>query len=279
MRVVTLDTVPFHALAYTVGSAMTATLPFLRATVNALPDGLEAIIATGDLQGVVRGAGDARSEKLLGEAVAAELSVLRSRGELPPKEKTAVLLTGDLQPSADVDDVRRVWFALGETCRWVAGVAGNHDAFGCEPRGTEVWESLGRPNLHFFDDRVEPIGSVLIAGFSGTIGYPGEPWARTEPEFTAALGRLAARSPDLLLSHDGPNVAGTELAGWPSVRRALEAAAPTLLFRGHDPWPTPLATLSNGTQVVNVEGRVVVLTQGAGERGDGWPCGGRRHRG
>jgi hypothetical protein len=45
------------------------------------------------------------------------------------------------------------------------------------------------------------------------------------------------------------------------VRHALEAAPPTLLVRGHDHWPVPLATLANGTQVLNVEGRVVVMTR------------------
>jgi hypothetical protein len=32
-----------------------------------------------------------------------------------------------------------------------------------------------------------------------------------------------------------------------------------LLIRGHDDWPDPMAELVNGTQILNVEGRVVVL--------------------
>jgi 3',5'-cyclic-AMP phosphodiesterase len=262
MRVTSLDPDPFHGMAYTVGSAISATLPFLRGAVDALPDGFEAIVAMGDLQGVVPGGAGSASETLLGEAVAAEMVRLRGRGELPPREMTAVLLTGDLQPSAGVDDVRRVWFAMGEVSRWVAGVAGNHDVFGSDPRDTDAAANFSGMNLHFFDDRIEQIGEVLIGGLSGIVGIPGEPWVRTESEFAAAMARLADRRPDLLVSHDGPN-AGTALAGWPSVRRVLESAPPTLLFRGHDPWSTPLATLANGTQVVNAEGRVVVLTGGA----------------
>jgi hypothetical protein len=76
--------------------------------------------------------------------------------------------------------------------------------------------------------------------------------------------QLAAAGLDILVSHDGPNVEGTDLPGWPSVRRTLESSPATLVIRGHDHWPTPLATLANGTQVLNVEGRVCVLTRPSG---------------
>lgn len=240
---------------------MLAALPFVHGRVDSLPDGLEALVATGDLQGVERAESGASSERLLGEALAAELSTLRARGVLPKMENIAVLLTGDLQPSAGQDDVRTVWRSLGEICRWVAGVAGNHDTFGGDPTNTNVSASLDRPNLYYLDERMERIGSLRIAGLSGIIGNSCETWVRSEAEYTAAAERLMRDRPDLLLLHDGPNVAGTMFPGWPSVRQVLEAAEPCVVFRGHDAWPTTLATLSNGTQVVNVEGRVVVLTR------------------
>lgn len=260
MRIITVDPTPFHHISYSVGPSMAA-LPFIYGRVDSLPDGLEALVATGDLQGVVYMEDGQRSERLLGEVLAAELSTLRTRGMLPTIEKTAMLLTGDLQPSADADDVRPVWRSIGSICRWVAGVAGNHDAFGSERANADVLASLDRPNLHFLDDCIERIGSLNIAGLSGIIGNPGEPWVRSEGEFTAAIERLMNNCPDLLLLHDGPNVTRTKLPGWPSVREVLEAAEPCVVFRGHDAWPTALATLCNGTQVVNVEGRVLVLTQ------------------
>ncbi len=184
------------------------------------------------------------------------------RGELPPREKTAVIVAGDLQPRADEADVRAVWFALGDVCRWVAGVAGNHDAFGDAKSAGEARLALDRSDLHFLDETIVSIDGLSIGGISGAVGRPGDLWARTEKEFAAALARLANRGLDLLISHDGPNVAGTTLAGWPSVRLALESAPRTLVIRGHDPWPTPLAMLGNGTQVLNVEGCVFVLSRG-----------------
>jgi hypothetical protein len=180
---------------------------------------------------------------------------------LPPKEKTAVLLVGDLGPDADEGDVRSVWFALADACRWVAGVAGNHDAFGqCTSVG-DARIALGRPELHLLDESLVKLDGLTIGGLSGIISNSDGAWIRSESDFVAAMARLAQQGPDLLISHDGPNVAGTALSGWPSVRRALEAAPPTLLIRGHDAWRTPLATLANGTQILNVEGRVVVLVR------------------
>lgn len=263
MHVVALDPEPFHQLRYIVDSAFVAKLPFIRAKVDSLPEGVEAIVATGDLQGVVSRDGS-RPEILLGEALAAELGMLRDRGELPAKEKTAILLTGDLQPSADVGDVSGVWQRLGEAGRWVAGVAGNHDAFGPDMQDAHGQSFPDLPNLHLFDERLDQIDGLLIGGLSGIVGSSAAPGVRLEPDFAAAMARLAALRPAVLLSHDGPTVAGTQLSGWPGVRRALEDAPATLLFRGHDPWPISLATLSNGTQVVNVEGRVMILTRDLG---------------
>ena len=77
---------------------------------------------------------------------------------------------------------------------------------------------------------------------------------KIEPSVLNCLERC-----DLLVLHDGPNVAGTDLPGWPSIRHVIEAARRMLVIRGHDHWANPLAVLANGTQVLNVEGRVVVL--------------------
>jgi hypothetical protein len=259
LRIQEYDPDPFHTLPYIVGSTTTAGLPFHHAIVDELPDGLEAIIAAGDLQGVEPMAGRFGAARLLGVFLAAQLDVLRRRGELPSRPNTAILLTGDLQPRADSADVRGVWLSLADECRWIAGVAGNHDAFGPDQRGEHVSAVFDRAEMQLLDNRVITIGTMKIGGLSGIVGNSAEPWVRAESEFAAAMGRLAGLGPDILLSHDGPNIAGTGLTGWPSVRKALEAAPPTILFRGHDSWKNPLATLANGTQVLNVEGRVVVL--------------------
>jgi hypothetical protein len=43
------------------------------------------------------------------------------------------------------------------------------------------------------------------------------------------------------------------------LRQVLESLPPALVVCGHDHWDSPLTTLDNGSQVLNVAGRVVVL--------------------
>ncbi len=43
------------------------------------------------------------------------------------------------------------------------------------------------------------------------------------------------------------------------LREALEKARPTLVVRGHAYWELPMAVLPNGTQILNVDARVVVV--------------------
>src|SRR5215208_4790114 len=115
MRIVRFEPEPFHTLRYSLGtsaSSLTALLPFHRAIVEGLPETLDGIIATADLQGIVE------SGNVLGEALASELEVLRDRGELGAKDSTAALLAGDFHVHADEGDVRSVWFAMGRACRW-----------------------------------------------------------------------------------------------------------------------------------------------------------------
>ena len=82
------------------------------------------------------------------------------------------------------------------------------------------------------------------------------------------MERLATASSDMLVMHespaatvksDEPDAVDIELLGRPSVRAVLERSQPTLVICGHAYWRIPLATLSNGTQVFNVDSRVVIL--------------------
>lgn len=111
----------------------------------------------------------------------------------------------------------------------------------------------------FLDDGRVTLDSLTVGGLSGTVGNPRRPLRRLDGDFCECAKRLAATGPDILLMHDGPNVQDTELRGSASVRQALEPSRPTLVVRGHAYWPSPLVTLANRTQVLNVDSRVVVL--------------------
>jgi len=260
MQIHSIDPTPFHALGYAYGpgvSSQCASLPFLRALTTELPEGIDAIIAAADLQGF---GGDGGTTPL-GECVAREILRLQARGELPPRERTACLLAGDLHPRADAGDVRGVWYAMRDACRWVAGVAGNHDSFGEGARLAATRAELAAVGMYLLDDETVMVDGLNLGGVGGIVGADAKAGVRTEREFSHVVRRLADDGVDVLVCHDGPDAGTAGQPGWPSVRHALEAARPTLVIRGHDSWTMPLATLRGGTQVLNVEGRVVVLSR------------------
>lgn len=82
---------------------------------------------------------------------------------------------------------------------------------------------------------------------------------RPETALASAVAELMKAGPDLLIMHDGPDGAEGQ-RGRPLVRKAIEGCRRTLVVRGHAYWRQPLATLENGTQVLNVDSRVIVLT-------------------
>ena len=112
------------------------------------------------------------------------------------------------------------------------------------------------------------LDGLRIGGVSGTIGNPNKPHRKREEDFCDSVERLATAGPDILAMHespaamavaDGPDAVEVELLGRPSVRAVLERSQPTLVICGHAYWRIPLATLSNGTQVLNVDSRAVIL--------------------
>lgn len=257
MRITELSAAPFHALGYVRaapgGSREWATLPFLTARANASVKDVDAIVCTSDLQGR-----DGPDGRLLGEAVADELAALCSTGDLPPRDRTGIVLAGDLfaRPGLDrrggLGDVDAVWEAFGKHFGWVVGVAGNHDSFRGRGGGSETLELLDATRIHR--------DGLQIAGLSGIVGPDRKPWRREESDYLEALRSVADPAPDLLVLHDGPRGDAPGQRGSDAIREVLEACPRTCVVRGHVNWPDPLAELANGTQVLNVDGRVVVIS-------------------
>jgi hypothetical protein len=88
------------------------------------------------------------------------------------------------------------------------------------------------------------------------------PHRRSDDEYLRVLGTLLEHEPDVLLMHDGPDAPAHRFRGSPLVRDVIEQCdCGTLVVRGHAHWPEPLAELAGGTQVLNVDARVVVLQE------------------
>lgn len=258
MRLLSLEERPFHRIRFLNaakrGGTETGHLPFLRGQVDALPDGLDALLLTGDLQGVVQ---DWTASRLLGLEVAAACVSLAERGSLPDLRRTGVLLAGDLYaaPGGDVrgasGNVTPVWAAFAEAFAWVVGVQGNHDTFDPHP------DMLGR--AHLLDVDGVTLSSLNVAGMGGVIGDPARPAWRQEADYLAGVALTLEHQPDVLLLHQAPALDATQ-RGDEALSRVLRASPPPLTVCGHVHWDQPLGHLPGGAGVLNVDKRVIVLT-------------------
>ena len=61
--------------------------------------------------------------------------------------------------------------------------------------------------------------------------------------------------------HDGPRGTQPRQQGSARVRDLITESQVSLVVRGHSHWDEPFIQYENGTQVLNVDARVVVLTE------------------
>lgn len=262
MRITDLNSQPIYALRHLTavgGGVQEVLLPFLRASVAGLPEHIDALVATADLQGrTIDG-------RLLGVAVAEELAQLAERGQIPRGDRCGVLLAGDLYSASPPrrganGDVRAVWDAFAGWARWVCGVAGNHDLFSDKPNAPALAAFRRQSGCGLLDAETIERDGLRIAGLSGIIGRPGRPWRRAEAHFIEAFAGLVAAGPDILLCHEGPGRASREQGGVPLLDELLVAARREILcVRGHMFWEEALLAGDGLRQVLNVDSRVVVL--------------------
>lgn len=268
MQITSLNPTPIAEVPYlnagrSAGDFYEDRLPILDATVDRLPTGVSAILATGDLQFRERFEdSEGGPLRLLGEVLPDRLrKEILPLFDLPAGE-VGVCLAGDfytvpaLEKRGGSGDVTAVWEAFGETFDWVAGVAGNHDTFGVSNNPPAWLRSLRK--FHYLDGHSARQSELKLGGVGGIVGNPRKPQRRRELDYLKALESVLLESPDVLLMHDGPN--GSEKQrGSKAIRETIEQVPPLFVIRGHAHWNEPLATLDNGTQVLNVDARLVVL--------------------
>ena len=270
MRILNIEQEPFVELPFLnagrgVGSFYEDRLPVFVGTVDRLPQGVDTLVVTADLQGREHFKYQSGPTlRLLGEWLPKVLreSILQSMSQ--PANQVGVLLCGDFYTVPNLDkrggsgDVTSVWNAFANEFSWVVGVAGNHDTFGIEASKPPKFRSP----LHFLDCNSKLIGGFEIAGISGIVGDPKRTWRKSAKSFESFISSLTSRQPDILLMHDGPDVPEFGYRGTPVIREALELLNRPLVIRGHAHWEKPLAELANGLQVLNVDARVVILRKG-----------------
>ena len=239
-------------------------LPVQEAVVDRLPDGVSAIIATADLQGrELFQEAPQGVPRLLGEALPSRLAAEILPGLGVTEGRIGVLLAGDLYTVPTLDrrggsgDVRGVWGAFGDEFSWVAGVAGNHDTFGKDPKALPRFPR----HLHYLDNDRVNLDGLKVAGLGGIVGNPRRPRRRSDDQYTECLESLLRHRTDILITHDGPNDPVQGHRGSSIIREVVERLRPSLVVRGHAHWKQPLVRLCGGVQVLNVDARVVVLRE------------------
>jgi hypothetical protein len=267
MQIVAIESSPFHTFEHrtAAGGGRTATyaVELYRGKVRGLPDALDALVVASDLQGIAPLAAEGGALRLVGEALAEQVAALADTGAVPALTKVGVVLAGDLYsaPAADQrgasGDVRTVWRAFAARCRWVVGVAGNHDTFGETPQ--EEASFAAEPRIHLLDGVTVVLDGLHIGGVGRIIGDPNKPGRREEREFLRAMRRVLAEKPAMLVMHHGPDAQRGQLRGHPEIRRALDRSGTVLVVCGHVYWPSPVSELRGGAQVLNADGRVVLL--------------------
>lgn len=268
MRIIDFPSTPITTVRYLSvrgrGCIMDTGLPIHHARVDRLPDGLAAVIATADLQGrqlFHEAAGGPL--RLLGEVLPQRLAdeVLPDVG-VEGDADVAVLLAGDfytvpnLEKRGGTGDVTDVWHAFGDCFAWVAGVAGNHDAFGAKREPVPSFPE----GLYYLDGDTIELGSIRFGGVGGIIGNSRKHHRRAEEDYVRVLDRVLEQDVDVLLTHEGPDGTEPDQRGLPGIRTILERRYTGLVIRGHDHWDEPFAQFPGGLQVLNVDARVVILT-------------------
>ncbi len=256
MRIVSLNRAPSRVLRYRNakpggGGTFVADLPVLDGRVDALPEGVDCLVLTSDLQGR-----ELSGTRLLGEVVPAFL-----RDEVGVPASAIALLAGDLYaaPRADergaTGDVRPTWLAFAEAFRAVAGVNGNHDTFGEESPS----DFAQRARVHILDGQARDVDGLRVGGVSGIVGKLSKPNRKDRDTFTRLLEDVLLDGAHVVLLHQGPEGEGPGDKGSPWVRDAILALdAPPLVAFGHCHWHEPLLEV-DARQMLNLDGRVVVL--------------------
>jgi 3',5'-cyclic-AMP phosphodiesterase len=265
MRIRDISAEPIHQIPYlhagAQGRVETAQLPILHGTVEGLPQSLDAIICTADLQGTALPRESSMEVRLLGELVAEELPIVLEILGIA-SERTGILLTGDFYSAPQADergasgDVRPVWDAFSQRFRWVVGVLGNHDRFGLD--GTPTNDLADAPNAHCLDGTTCFVDGLTLAGISGIIGKPTKPLRRSAADYLATLDRLSRKQPDILILHSGPSVLEPALPGADELATVYRRQSYPLTIFGHVFWPVPLVECGDN-QLLNVDSRVIIL--------------------
>ena len=231
---------------------------YLGSIKNAKLEAIEYLIIASDLQGNVL---EQEEPKLLGEVLPEFLDLLfEIKFEKVDRNKVGVFLCGDLFARLDkrggLGDVKNVWRAFNSKFGFVVGVAGNHDDFG---ESDEFERFIREEGIYYLHNQVKKVKKIKIGGISGIIGRPEKPFRNDETSHLKELKKLLLKQPDFILLHEGPNNLDPKLQGNDKIRTTIEQSKKNVIFCGHNHWDCILVEKENGTQILNVDSKCIIL--------------------
>ncbi|OZB13812.1 MAG: hypothetical protein B7X58_08855 [Marinobacter sp. 34-60-7] len=251
-----VETTPFYELPYRTSGArqpQRCRLPFHSAFAKGIPKGTQSLVFVSDLQGREIGG----ANRLLGEVVADELKTLVETGKT--RRPDAIFVCGDLYDYPDCHKrggsgpVDAVFEAFTRAASRVVGVLGNHDELTDPQRLSDAVDLLD-------GDVVEDVCGLTVGGVSGIVGDPHRSQRRSAESFLQVLESVTDQKPDILLLHQGPTDPNRpDRRGDHDLELSLRSGFGGLTVFGHTRWEEPWLIPMGEGQVLNVDGRVVVV--------------------
>lgn len=221
-------------------------------------EGIDYLIVASDLQGNVLHDDET---KLLGEVLPEFLQLLfEIEFDGINRDKVGVFLCGDLFARLDkrggLGDVKNVWREFNKYFGFVVGVAGNHDDFG---QLEEFEKFKHEKGIYYLHNQIVKIENFKVGGISGIIGRPDKPFRNEEEKHLKELKKLLLKQPHFILLHEGPNNKNPELHGNDNIRILIEKSQKNTIFCGHNHWNHSIVSKENGTQIINVDSKCIIL--------------------
>lgn len=245
-----------------------SSVPIILATFDGLPEQLEALVVTSDLQSRILLEGGRLSDPPLAGAHAPRVIAEVIERELGLGcERTAVLLAGDLwcNPISMVKmggygDVRGVVDAFEDQFFGVVCVPGNHDLFTGSMVGMHDCRTW-RADVQLLSSGIAELAGVRIGCVGGCVGNPTRAFRFTAEDQARRTLRVLREQPDWILTHEGPPGGHRDRGGGAQLAAMLARIdRPTPLFCGHEQWPNRIVAFGHVT-AVNSAAAVIVLVR------------------
>ena len=204
-----VDAEPFAGMSYlnavANGRSESTMLGFYRGRASWIPEELDGIVVTADLQGIVPHPLTQEPE-LMGLAVVDQLVDLYLDGLIPSPSRLAAVLAGDFFALADIRGgfgcVAEVWQVFATQFAQVIGVAGNHDDVRQVSRGQGA----------LLDGDWVTMGPLCVGGIGLMVGHSIKPGRRADAvpldridAVVEPFGRIRGRTRGTRSSRDRPH--------------------------------------------------------------------------